>query len=201
MSPRTRTFRQLGRGFSIFHCTQIIGEWPLLIRVQMPTPMPFFLRTFQTTSRTSDRSFTNLLADADNPPPVQVSSISDKEGIRLADGLVLSAASIFLEGQVYLWDVPSPKTGEGDRTEKDQWKGWTEDHFELFDVVVPKPEILLLGTGKRIVQPPPFMRTYLPQKLRHPIRCYGYQKRVRDVQPPRGRRPTCCSGFITQRST
>ena len=66
-----------------------------------------------------------------------MSSILDEEGIRLVDGLVLSAASIFLKVQVYLWDVPSLKTGEGDRTEKDQWKGWTESHFDLFDVVVP----------------------------------------------------------------
>lgn len=138
MSLRTQIFRQLGRGFPIFHCTQILRQRPILLPVQTPTPTPLFLRTFQTTSRTSDHSFTNLLADADNPPPVQVSSISDKEGIRLVDGLVLSAASIFLEGQVYLWDVPSLKT-EGDKTEKDQWKGWTEGHFELFDVVVPKP--------------------------------------------------------------
>jgi NADH dehydrogenase [ubiquinone] 1 alpha subcomplex assembly factor 3 len=134
MSLRTHTFRQLGRGFPTFHCTQILGQRPLL-----PTPTRLFLRTFQTTSRTSDRSFTNLLADADNPPPVQVSSISDKEGIRLVDGLVLSSASIFLEGQVYLWDVPPLKTDEGGKIEKDQWKGWTEGHFELFDIVVPKP--------------------------------------------------------------
>ena len=135
MSFRTHTFRQLGRGFPIFHSTQN----PLLILVQRPTPTPLFLRTFQTTSRTSNHSFTNLLTDADNPPPVQVSIISDKEGIRLVDGLVLSAASIFLEGQDYTWDIPSLKRVEGDKTEKDQWKGWTEHHFELFDVVVPKP--------------------------------------------------------------
>lgn len=68
-----------------------------------------------------------------------MSSILDKEGICLFDGLVLSTASIFLEGQVYLWDFPSLKTGEGDKREKDQWKGWMESHFKLFDVVVLKP--------------------------------------------------------------
>ena len=89
----THAFRQLSWGFPIFHCTQILGQRPFLIPVQRPTPAPLFLQTFQTTSRTSNRSFTSLLADADNPPPVQVSSISDEEGIRFVDGLVLSAAS------------------------------------------------------------------------------------------------------------
>jgi NADH dehydrogenase [ubiquinone] 1 alpha subcomplex assembly factor 3 len=33
--------------------------------------------------------------------------------------------------------------------------------LEVFEVVVPRPEILLLGTGKSIALPPPFFRTYL----------------------------------------
>ena len=77
MPFRTHTCRQLVWGFPVFHCTQTLGEWPLLIPLQRPTPTPLFVRTFQTTSRTSDRSFTKLLIDANNPP-VQVSSISDK---------------------------------------------------------------------------------------------------------------------------
>lgn len=144
MLLRTHTIGRLGRCLGTYQCT----------RFQRPSS-----RAFHATCYTSDSSFTNLLADADNPPPVQVSSISDQEGIRLVDGLVLPAACIFLEGQVYLWDVPSLKTEN--KPSEVQWQGWTKDHFELFDVVVPKPEILLLGTGKRIVQPPSFMRTYL----------------------------------------
>ncbi|KAJ7571804.1 NADH dehydrogenase 1 alpha subcomplex assembly factor 3, partial [Mycena floridula] len=95
-----------------------------------------------------DSAFVNILA-GDSPPPVQVSSISQK-GIQLADGLLLPSSCVFLEGQVFLWDVPSSL-----------WDGWKTDHFELFDVVVPKPEILLLGTGQRISQPPAFLRTHL----------------------------------------
>ncbi|KAF9461999.1 DUF498-domain-containing protein [Collybia nuda] len=98
----------------------------------------------------SDRSFTNMLAD-DNPPAVQVNSITE-EGIQLADGLLLPSACIFLEGKVFLWDVP-----------KELWGGWGKEHFEIFETVVPKPEILLLGTGRRISQAPPALRTYLNQ--------------------------------------
>jgi NADH dehydrogenase [ubiquinone] 1 alpha subcomplex assembly factor 3 len=60
-------------------------------------------------------------------PPVQVESISE-EGIQLADGLVIPSACIFLDGQVFLWNVP-PKP----------WRDWTKEHFRIFDVVVPKP--------------------------------------------------------------
>ena len=60
-------------------------------------------------------------------PPVQVMSIGE-EGIQLADGLVIPSACIFLDGQVFLWNVPSKP-----------WKDWTKEHFRIFDVVVPKP--------------------------------------------------------------
>jgi NADH dehydrogenase [ubiquinone] 1 alpha subcomplex assembly factor 3 len=66
-------------------------------------------------------------------PPVQVKSLGEK-GIELANGLVIPSACIFLDGQVFLWNVP-PKP----------WKDWAEEHFRIFDVVVPKP-------GMRVVQ-------------------------------------------------
>ncbi|KAF8915175.1 NADH dehydrogenase 1 alpha subcomplex assembly factor 3 [Mucidula mucida] len=120
---------------------------------------PALSRTLRYTPRqlhTSARAFegkkwhglTNILAD-DNPPPVQVRTITP-QGIQLADGLILPSACIFLEGEVFLWDVPQRL-----------WAGWTNEHFQVFDLVAPKPEILLLGTGTRIAQPPPSIRTYL----------------------------------------
>jgi hypothetical protein len=33
-----------------------------------------------------------------------------------------------LNGKVFLWDVPEKL-----------WEGWTKDHFEIFEAVVPKP--------------------------------------------------------------
>ena len=60
-------------------------------------------------------------------PPVQVKSIGE-DGIQLADGLVIPSACIFLDGQVFLWNVPSKP-----------WKDWTKEHFRIFDAVVPKP--------------------------------------------------------------
>jgi NADH dehydrogenase [ubiquinone] 1 alpha subcomplex assembly factor 3 len=47
-------------------------------------------------------------------------------------GLVLSSACIFLEGRVFLWEVP--KVGS-----HANWPGWTVEHFKLFEVVIPRP--------------------------------------------------------------
>ncbi|OAX44843.1 DUF498-domain-containing protein [Rhizopogon vinicolor AM-OR11-026] len=102
--------------------------------------------------RKTDRPtvFTNMLA-GDVPPPVQVSSITSA-GIQLADGLILPSACIFLDGKVFLWDVPTRL-----------WDGWTREHWNVFELVVPKPEILVFGTGRRMELPPSSMRSYLKE--------------------------------------
>ena len=101
-------------------------------------------------------------------PPVQVRGTTPS-GIELHDGLILPSSCIFLDGNVFLWDVPTSL-----------WSGWAKEHFEVFEVVVPKPgasisassrflradvtrsiEILILGTGKSVSQPPPSIRSYL----------------------------------------
>jgi len=96
----------------------------------------------------SSSAFTNILA-GDTLPPVQVNSITPN-GIQLANGLVIPSACIFLEGKVFLWDVPSKL-----------WQGWGKEHLEVFEIVMPRPEILLLGTGKNTALPPPFFQSYL----------------------------------------
>ena len=95
-------------------------------------------QNFHTSRVVRDSSFTNLLAD-DNPPAVQVSSISEA-GIQLADGLVLPGACVFLEGKVFLWDVPESTVASKIREER--WKGWRTDRFQLFEVVTPRPGMM-----------------------------------------------------------
>jgi NADH dehydrogenase [ubiquinone] 1 alpha subcomplex assembly factor 3 len=77
---------------------------------------------------------TNMLADS-SPPAIQVQSITSAGQIELSSGLLLSGACIFLGGKVFLWDVP--------QSQHDPWEGWGSEQFEIFDVVVPKPGILL----------------------------------------------------------
>ncbi|CAK5276124.1 unnamed protein product [Mycena citricolor] len=85
---------------------------------------------------------TNILA-SDAPPPVQVSAVSE-EGIMLEDGLLLTGATIFLDGKVFLWDVPERVTD------------WKREHLAMFEVCVPKP-----GTGNDLAHPPPSVKSYL----------------------------------------
>ena len=79
-------------------------------------------RRIHASSSLRNSSFTNILAD-ENPPPVQVKSITN-QGINLADGLMIPSACIFLEGKVFLWDVSTTLT---------------KDHFEIFETVIPRP--------------------------------------------------------------
>ncbi|KAI6135144.1 DUF498-domain-containing protein [Pisolithus croceorrhizus] len=131
-------------------------------------------------------TLTNILA-SDIPPPVQVLSVS-KTGIKLADGLIFSGPVVFLDGKVFLWDVPNggfssvvstaqSRSGKGSGMER--WEGWTNDHWSIFEVVVPKPgvysklhgikvfghstclEILVFGTGARVEFVPPRVRSYI----------------------------------------
>jgi len=87
-------------------------------------------------------TLTNMLA-SDVPPPVQVSSVGPA-GVKLADGLVLTGPVVFLEGKLLLWDVPGVGKGSGGTG---SWDGWTRAHWEVFDVVVPKPGKLWTGSA------------------------------------------------------
>ncbi|KAI0832742.1 DUF498-domain-containing protein [Trametes gibbosa] len=95
-----------------------------------------------------DGGLSNILSGG-TAPAVQVKAIA-QNGIQLADGLLLSSACIFLDGKVFLWNVPETL-----------WNGWKPAHFEIFETVVPRPEILLIGTGERVEMLPPALRQYL----------------------------------------
>lgn len=90
-------------------------------------------RCFSTTlQRCSEPTKIHNILGGGPAPPVQVRGIT-AEGIELADGLILPSACVFLDGNVFLWDVPSTL-----------WSGWGKERFELFEVVVPKPGMFTL---------------------------------------------------------
>ena len=60
-------------------------------------------------------------------PPVQVRGVTPS-GIELEYGLILPSACAFIDGHVFLWNVPT-----------NLWNGWGKKQFELFEVIVPKP--------------------------------------------------------------
>ncbi|KAG6334868.1 hypothetical protein ID866_4228 [Astraeus odoratus] len=138
----------------------------------LPTSIPrsYTHKLHTSTARRGDyrpTTLTNILA-SEVPPPVQVLSVSNA-GIKLADGLVLTGPVVFLEGKVYLWDVPNggftPAPGNGRQTGTgvEKWDQWSKEHWSIFEVVVPKPEILLFGTGARMEFVPPRIRAHLKE--------------------------------------
>lgn len=118
--------------------------------------------------RINTGGLTNLYDEAQTPA-LQVRNVSHR-GIELEDGLIYTSACILLGGQSFSWRVPGQP-----------WEGWSSDAFEIFNVVSPKPgpwhstilllrntsthqssiELLLLGTGKSLLLPPPSIREYL----------------------------------------
>jgi NADH dehydrogenase [ubiquinone] 1 alpha subcomplex assembly factor 3 len=116
-------------------------------------------------------SFRNMLQDAARPA-VEVKALTEGEGFRFVDGLVIPSACILLGGSVFLWDVPAAPTDL-------RWQEWKTDHFKLFELLTVKPgrfdcncervlsgcnpstEILLVGTGKRVVPVASHLKKYL----------------------------------------
>ncbi|KAH9855034.1 DUF498-domain-containing protein [Lenzites betulinus] len=112
-------------------------------------PVPAAARSFHASFRRSgDGGLSNIISGG-TAPAVEVKTIT-QEGIQLGDGLLLTSACIFLDSKVFLWNVP-----------EHLWDGWKPAHFEIFETVVPKPEILLIGTGQRVEMLPPALRQYL----------------------------------------
>lgn len=69
----------------------------------------------------------NNLFDRDTVSGIQIRNVAET-GIEFEDGLTLSSSCIVVGGKVFLWKTPGPP-----------WVGWTNDDFELFNVIIPKP--------------------------------------------------------------
>ncbi|KAJ9121524.1 hypothetical protein QFC22_002142 [Naganishia vaughanmartiniae] len=119
-------------------------------------------RTIHTTPHLRSGGLTNLF-DADDQgarPRLAVHKLND-EGFHLSDGLVIPGGVVFLDNRAFLWDVDPVGTDE--LSGRGRWKeeGWSKDRFKIFETVVPRPEILLFGTGKSALPPPPDIREYI----------------------------------------
>ncbi|EJU06604.1 DUF498-domain-containing protein [Dacryopinax primogenitus] len=127
---------------------------PHLVQNARPLSRPILPNILRSTSSTAhlirrQSTLENILA-----PPLAALSVAQitSSGVELSDGLVLRGPAILLNGRAFLWDPP-PAGGS--------WKGWGKETWGLLEVVVPRPEILLFGTGRSLILPPPSVRTYL----------------------------------------
>jgi hypothetical protein len=73
----------------------------------------------------------NILAGG--PAPAVVVRTLTPRGLQLDDGLIIPGACVFLDGEVLLWDAPSP--GEWGALGVDALRA----RFELFEAVAPRP--------------------------------------------------------------
>ncbi|KAI9143349.1 NADH dehydrogenase 1 alpha subcomplex assembly factor 3, partial [Paraphysoderma sedebokerense] len=78
-------------------------------------------------------------------------------GFILSGELSLNGPILLMSNSAFLWDVPQPKDSNGSSL----WDGWTEDMFKVFETVEPRPELLVIGTGKSFTPLPPHLRKYL----------------------------------------
>ncbi|WWC65975.1 uncharacterized protein I303_108597 [Kwoniella dejecticola CBS 10117] len=109
----------------------------------------------------SKRLFQNILSpnpDSTDAPNLAINKLTAR-GFILSDNLVIPGGCIFHSGRAVLWDVDPPKTNEG--TLDLMWKGWGVERFRVFEVVVPRPEILLFGTGQTAIPAPKAIREYI----------------------------------------
>ncbi|KAI8902077.1 NADH dehydrogenase 1 alpha subcomplex assembly factor 3 [Globomyces pollinis-pini] len=97
-------------------------------------------------------------------------SVSDT-GFQLED-MKVKGPLIVLNSTVLLWDVPQygvgGPTGDVEPLEKGAWTdtespfyGWSTAMFKVFEIIEPKPEILVLGCGSILSQFPPTLMKYL----------------------------------------
>ncbi|KAL7424428.1 hypothetical protein Q5752_000111 [Cryptotrichosporon argae] len=91
-------------------------------------------------------------------PPLAVNKLTPA-GFHLSDGLVVPGGLVFVDGRVLLWDVDPPADASGGIEQA--WAGWTAERFKVFERVVPRPEILLFGTGKSVIPAPKAVRDYV----------------------------------------
>ncbi|SPO19910.1 uncharacterized protein UTRI_00308_B [Ustilago trichophora] len=126
--------------------------------------------------RTVYDDFFNILESSDPSSTISISSTS-QTSLTLHDGLVLSEPVVILNNQVFLWDHPklnqdyAVPSGIG-------WEAWLgieklnpgtklkvsqkiKEVFGIFEIVDDRPEIVLFGTGKRVLPPPGPVREYL----------------------------------------
>ncbi|EJD48365.1 DUF498-domain-containing protein [Auricularia subglabra TFB-10046 SS5] len=120
----------------------------MLGRISTRLVQPTLARSLHSTPPRLRSGLVNLVGDPEEFTTTHVHRITAK-GIELSDGLLLPGPCILMNGRVFLWDVKRPEDI------------WNTDLFAPFEVVVPKPELVIVGTGARTLQPPPRVRTAL----------------------------------------
>ncbi|GAA5832907.1 hypothetical protein JCM3766R1_007088 [Sporobolomyces carnicolor] len=115
-------------------------------------------RNFTSTSRSTavGDSLPNIILPSSNPS-LSITTLTPSAGYTLSDGLVLPSPILMIDGVAFMWDVKPPV----EDYKGGSWEGFDIEKLKIFEVVNPRPEILLVGTGKTGLFPPPKFKQYL----------------------------------------
>ncbi|CAO1622495.1 unnamed protein product [Parajaminaea phylloscopi] len=103
-----------------------------------------------------------MLESPESAAALSIASITPTS-TTLSDGLVVKSPLFILNGTCFMWEPPhldaarAMPNGVG-------WEEWTQHEGEiwkLLELVDPKPEVLILGTGATVCYPPASVRSYL----------------------------------------
>lgn len=96
-------------------------------------------------------AFNNMF---DRGPNVGVEIITKSGGFVLSNNIKIEQPLILLNGSAFLWNPPPRAEGHI------PMKGWDMDTFKIFDIISPRPELVLFGTGKELAPLPEEIRKY-----------------------------------------
>ncbi|KAI7894981.1 NADH dehydrogenase 1 alpha subcomplex assembly factor 3 [Mucor mucedo] len=89
----------------------------------------------------------------DRGPNVGIEVIT-KHGFVLSNHIKIDQPLILLNGSPFLWNAPPRSPGFL------PMKDWDIDTFKIFEVVSPRPELIMFGTGKEFAPIPEHIRKY-----------------------------------------
>ncbi|GAA5802512.1 hypothetical protein HPULCUR_007977 [Helicostylum pulchrum] len=95
-------------------------------------------------------AFNNMF---DRGPNVGIEVIT-KTGFVLSNHIKIDQALILLNGSPFLWNAPPRSPGFL------PMKDWDLDAFKIFELVSPKPELIMFGTGKEFAPIPEHIRAF-----------------------------------------
>ncbi|KAG2231460.1 hypothetical protein INT48_007533 [Thamnidium elegans] len=95
-------------------------------------------------------AFNNMF---DRGPNVGIEVIT-KNGFVLSNHIKIDQPLILLNGSPFLWNAPPRSPGFI------PMKDWDLDAFKIFELVSPKPELIMFGTGKEFAPIPDHIRSF-----------------------------------------
>ncbi|CAG8508146.1 749_t:CDS:2 [Ambispora leptoticha] len=102
-------------------------------------------------------AFRNMYDDSAIRATTLIKTIK-KDGFVTTDNIYLRGPVLLLNGYAFLWDVPQDKERNYPSS---PFENWTPECLKIFEVIVPKPEMIIFGTGSTLLPLPHSLRDYI----------------------------------------